>query len=207
MHLAVGTSLAIIVPTSLRSARSHDHAGTVDTGLLRDLGLSLLAGVLLGVALSAMVSGRLLTAVFGIMAVLVAINMARTGGPPRITGTPPRGALRHGIGAFIGSVSTMMGIGGGTLSVPTLDALGYPIRRSIGNGCRHWYHHFGAGRGWFHHVIHYVQADYLRGVRQSPRRFLQAPRGNFRGCHQYPPWRWWFTGRSAYGFDPSGRCR
>ena len=132
MHLAVGTSLAIIVPTSLRSARSHYHAGTVDTGLLRDLGLSLLAGVLLSVALSAMVSGRLLTAVFGIMAVLVAINMARTSGPPRITGTPPRGALRHGIGAFIGSVSTMMGIGGGTLSVPTLDALGYPIRRSIG---------------------------------------------------------------------------
>lgn len=132
MHLAVGTSLAIIVPTSLRSARSHYHAGTVDTGLLRDLGPALLAGVVLGIVLSAVVSGRFLTAVFAIMAVLVAINMARSSGPPKITGTPPAGALRHGIGTFIGSVSTMMGIGGGTLSVPILDALGYPIRRSIG---------------------------------------------------------------------------
>ncbi|SEO95933.1 sulfite exporter TauE/SafE family protein [Aquisalimonas asiatica] len=132
MHLAVGTSLAIIVPTSLRSARAHYRAGTVDTGLLRDLGVSLVVGVLLGVVLSAVVSGAVLTAVFGVMAMLVAANMARRGGPPRVTVEPPRGAVRHGIGAFIGSVSTMMGIGGGTLSVPILDALGYPIRRSIG---------------------------------------------------------------------------
>lgn len=132
MHLAVGTSLAIIVPTSLRSARSHYQAGTVDTGLLRDLGVSVIAGVGIGVLLSAVVSGRVLTLVFGLVAILVAANMARTQGLPRVTGTPPRGVARHGIGAFIGSVSTMMGIGGGTLSVPILDALGYPIRRSIG---------------------------------------------------------------------------
>ncbi len=132
MHLAVGTSLAIIVPTSLRSAWSHYQHGTVDTPMLRKLLPSLFIGVLLGITLSALVSGRVLTGVFGVIAILVSLNMFRGGKPPKLTNEPPGGAAPHAIGGFIGTASTMMGIGGGTLSVPILDALRFPIHRSVG---------------------------------------------------------------------------
>ena len=132
MHLAVGTSRAVIVPTSLRSARAHYMRDTVDGELLRSLLPGLVVGVFAGILLSAVVSGAVLTAVFGSVAMLVALNMARAGAIPKLAAHRPGAVAAHGIGGFVGMVSTLMGIGGGTLSVPLLDALRYPIHRSVG---------------------------------------------------------------------------
>jgi len=131
MKLAIGTSLATIIPTSIQSARKHFAKGTMDVALLRSLAPSIAAGVLLGTVLAIWLKGDALTLVFAVVAVAVAFNMATTGADWRIRESFPTGAPRHGIGGFIGTVSAMMGIGGGTVGVPILSAFGAPMRAAV----------------------------------------------------------------------------
>lgn len=132
MHLAVGTSLATIVPTSIVSALAHRRRGAVDGGLLRAWGPALFVGVVAGAMLAAPLRGEILTAVFAVVALAVAAHMAFVSSAFRLGPEPPQGPARHGIAFVIGSFSAMMGIGGGTLSVPVLTSFGYPIRRAVG---------------------------------------------------------------------------
>lgn len=132
MHLAVGTSLASIIPTSISSIRSHVKRGAVDWGLLRGWGPFVAVGVVIGTALAAVARGDVLTAVFACVAMLVAFQMAFTTENTRIADAPPRGVLKAVVATFIGGFSAMMGIGGGTLTVPTLVLSNYPIRRAVG---------------------------------------------------------------------------
>ena len=131
MKLAVGTSLATIIPTSIQSARKHFAKGTMDVALLRSLAPSIATGVLLGTALAVWLRGDALTLVFALVASAVAVNMATTGAGWRLRESFPAGAPRHGIGGFIGTVSAMMGIGGGTVGVPILSAFGAPMRAAV----------------------------------------------------------------------------
>jgi uncharacterized membrane protein YfcA len=132
MHLAVGTSLATIIPTSVMSARSHYKRGGVDLELLKTWGPWILVGALIGTYLGGRVAGEVLTLIFAVVALLVAANMAFR--PDGMTLAPafPRGLLRGILGLVIGGFSVMMGIGGGTLSVPLLTAFSYPVRRAVG---------------------------------------------------------------------------
>jgi uncharacterized membrane protein YfcA len=131
MKLAVGTSLATIIPTSIQSARKHFAKGTMDVALLRSLAPSIAVGVGLGTLLAIWLRGDALTLVFAIVAVAVAANMATTSAEWRLRESFPAGAPRHGIGGFIGTVSAMMGIGGGTVGVPILSAFGAPMRAAV----------------------------------------------------------------------------
>ncbi len=131
MKLAVGTSLATIIPTSIQSARKHFAKGTMDVALLRSLVPSIAAGVLLGTLLGIVVRGDAHTAVFAVIALAVAANMAFTGVDWRLRESFPSGGLRHALGMFIGGVSAMMGIGGGTVGVPILSMFGAPIRSAV----------------------------------------------------------------------------
>lgn len=131
MHLAVGTSLATIIPTSIISARNHYRKGAMDVALLRALWPSIVAGVVAGTVLAVMVRGPVLSAVFGVIALLVALNMGFTGVDFKLRDSLPGGAARQGIGGFIGAISAMMGIGGGTVGVPILSAFGLPIRQAV----------------------------------------------------------------------------
>lgn len=132
MHVAVGTSLATIIPTSLRSARTHANKGNLDTALLKSLAPSLLFGVLVGTLVSGLVSGQVLSLVFGVIGLLVAANMAISKDPGALADTLPKGIVRHSIGTGIGGFSTLMGIGGGTLSVPVLTRCQVPMHRAVG---------------------------------------------------------------------------
>ena len=132
MHAAVGTSLATIIPTSISSARAHHARGSLDTGLLRRLAPGVVAGVILGSVAAGLLSGAVLTAVFACVALLVAANMGLLREPLVVADALPPGAATGAIGLFIGGLSTLMGIGGGTLSVPILSAFRYPIRRAGG---------------------------------------------------------------------------
>jgi uncharacterized membrane protein YfcA len=131
MHVAVGTSLAVIIPTSISSARAHHRRGAVDTGTLRTLAPSVFAGVVAGTLLAAVVAGAVLTVVFATVALLVAGNMLLRPEGARLADQLPGFTGQSGLGLFIGGVSVIMGIGGGTVGVPLLSLFNMPIHRAV----------------------------------------------------------------------------
>ncbi|MEN3976632.1 sulfite exporter TauE/SafE family protein [Emcibacter sp. SYSU 3D8] len=131
MHLAVGTSLATIIPTSIRSVRGHYRRGAVDLTLMRQWGIPLAIGVLIGTCLAAFARGRELTMVFAAVALIVALQMVLMRHDWKLRDTIPRGLPGALPPVGIGTLSAMMGIGGGTLAVPTLSMFGVPIHRAV----------------------------------------------------------------------------
>jgi len=132
MKVAVATSLCSIIFTSLSSALSHYRRGATDLVLFRAWLIPIGVGVILGTLAGGIVDGRVLTLVFAIVAILVAANMYfRRNAAPLVQDFPSRW-LKVGSGVFVGFVSSLMGIGGGTLSVPILTAVGYEMRRAVG---------------------------------------------------------------------------
>jgi uncharacterized protein len=134
MHLAVATSLATIIPTGISSARAHHWRGAVDKGVLRTLAPSVAVGALVGAAISGYFKGLVLTLMFAVFASIIAALMLRGKKGFALVKQMPTGAGRHGLGAFIGSISALLGIGGGTISVPTLAACGYAMPVAVGTG-------------------------------------------------------------------------
>lgn len=132
MHVAIGTSLTSIVATSAVSARAHRRRGSLDPDLLRRWAPWLFLGALGGTFLAGSVGGPVLGVVFGTVALAVALHMAFAPASLRLGKAPPEGAGRIGAGVVIGGFSAMMGIGGGTLSVPFLSAYGVTVHRAIG---------------------------------------------------------------------------
>jgi len=132
MHVAVATSLATLVPTAWSSSRAHHRRGAVDLAFLRSWGPWILAGSVAGAVAGGHARPEILTLVFGVVALAVAAYMGFVGPERRIADTPPSGAGCAVLAASIGGVSVMMGIGGGTVAVPTLTLFNYPIRRAIG---------------------------------------------------------------------------
>ena len=134
MHVAVGTSLATIIPTSIISARSHFKRGSLNMELLKQLIPGVVVGVIGGVILSGFMSGGVLTAVFAVVALVVALNMAFKKDGFAVSDQLPNKTGTGIIGFFIGGISTLMGIGGGTLSVPVLSAYKTPMHTAVGTG-------------------------------------------------------------------------
>ena len=132
MHIAVGTSLATIIPTSFSSVTAHNKKGAVDWALLRRWAAPMVVGVLIGSALAGYASGRTLSLVFVCVAIPVALHLAFNGEERRIASRLPEGLGGLALPAFIGGVSTMMGIGGGTVGVPAMTLCGVPIHRAVG---------------------------------------------------------------------------
>ncbi len=132
MHIAVGTSLATIIPTSFSSTRSHDKKGAVDWALLRRWAMPMIVGVLIGSVLSGVARGQALALFFALVALPVAIHLAFFGETRRLSDHLPTGFGGWLLPAGIGGVSTMMGIGGGTVGVPAMTLCGVPIHRAVG---------------------------------------------------------------------------
>jgi uncharacterized membrane protein YfcA len=132
MHIAVGTSLAVIIPTSISSARAHHARGAVDIELAKCWAVFILFGAVIGVVIASQVGGAVLSAIFGLVALLVAIKMAMPLDERTLINAVPGGLLTGLIPATIGAISTMMGIGGGTLTVPALTLMNTPIHRAVG---------------------------------------------------------------------------
>lgn len=132
MHVAVATSLATIIPTAISSLRAHEAKGAVDHDQLRRWGVAIFLGAIAGVLLASRVSGDVLSAVFGIVALLVAVKMLLPLEGKHIAETMPDGVVGQAIPFAIGGISSMMGIGGGTLSVPVMTLFNVPIHRAVG---------------------------------------------------------------------------
>lgn len=134
MHVAVGTSLATIIPTSIISSRSHYNRGSLDPAILKKLVPGVIIGVVIGAILSGILSGGILTGIFAVIALLVALNMAFKKDGFSVSDGLPGTAGTGVLGVFIGGISTLMGIGGGTLSVPILSAMRVPMVTAVGTG-------------------------------------------------------------------------
>ena len=132
VHFAVATSLLTIIPTSISSARAHHRKGSIDMELFRAWAPFMFVGALAGGLVAANVDASVLSGVFGIIALIVVLNMLKPK-PVFLADQPPVSMqARAAIAAPIGALSATMGIGGGTLSVPMLTLLSVPVHRAVG---------------------------------------------------------------------------
>lgn len=132
MHVAIATSLATIVPTSIASSRIHYRRDAIDLSIAQAWAPGMIVGGLLGSALAATATDALLTALFGAMAALVAAKMWLPLDHLRWRKDVPRGPLGQLLAVGIAAVSTLLGIGGGTLAVPAMTLCGVAIHRAVG---------------------------------------------------------------------------
>ncbi|MEM6665222.1 MAG: sulfite exporter TauE/SafE family protein [Pseudomonadota bacterium] len=131
MHLALGTSLAIIVPTSMRSFRAHQARGAVDMDLLKGWVVPVLVGVAGASLVAASISGAGLRLIFATIAVLVALKLFFGKESWRLGSDIPTGGLRHVFGFVIGFFSTLMGIGGGTFNNTLMTLYNRPMHQAV----------------------------------------------------------------------------
>ena len=132
MHMALATSLATIIATSISSARAHHKRGAVDMALVKRWGPWMAAGALAGGAFAGLVNAAALMLVFGLVGLAVSVNLARPKSLVLAPDLPASKAGQPALATGIGLVSAMMGIGGGTLGVPTLTAFSVPVHRAVG---------------------------------------------------------------------------
>ncbi|ESP90545.1 MULTISPECIES: sulfite exporter TauE/SafE family protein [Pseudoalteromonas] len=132
MVIATATSLATIIPTSISSIRSHNQKGNVDFDLLKRWAVFIFIGVLAGSWLVTRINGTWLTGLFGVIATLSALNMMFRTGKSALFQSLPGKAGQATMSTSIGFFSSMVGIGGGTISVPLLTLYNYPAHKAVG---------------------------------------------------------------------------
>lgn len=130
VHLAVGTSLATIIFVSLAAIRAHHRLGKLHWPRVRELAPSIAAGAVLGALLASRLPGPALKACVGAFALLMAARLAISKQREAHVDAPPL-PLSTLVGAAIGAVSAIVGIGGGSLSVPYLLHRKTPIHQAI----------------------------------------------------------------------------
>ena len=132
MHLAVGTSLAIIIPTSIISTKTHMEYDAVDFKMVKSFGIFILIGVIAGTFLAVNLKTPTLVLFFSIFAFMVGLffiflREKLVENPKTISDI-----VKNISGIIIGFISVPLGIGGGSLMVPFMRTFGYDIRKSIG---------------------------------------------------------------------------
>lgn len=131
MLLVVGTSLATIIPTSISSARAHRKRGAIDVDILKGWIPAVFIGALIGGIASKYIGSGGLTLIFGVVALIVSVNLAIKKTITLASAPPVSRFSQSAIALPIGFTSALMGIGGGTLSVPVLSMLSVPVHRAV----------------------------------------------------------------------------
>jgi uncharacterized membrane protein YfcA len=131
MPLCVGTSLAVIIPTSLSSLRAHGKRGAVDWAVLRGWAPFVVGGVLIGALAARYAEPWLFKSVFVAVAGLNAIKLLAGGSGWVIGDSLPGNGVMRLYGAVIGLLSSLMGVGGGILSTMVFTLYGRPIHQAI----------------------------------------------------------------------------
>lgn len=131
MPLCVGTSLAIIVPTSIRSFNAHRARGQVDSSVLKAWTVPVVLGVVLGSFVARYAPEQLFKIVFVAVAGVSAVRLLFGRDSWRIGDDFPKGPLMKIYGLVIGVLSTLMGIGGGQLANLLMTFYGRPIHQAV----------------------------------------------------------------------------
>ena len=132
MHLALGSSMAIVVSTSLRSFTSHQKRGTPDVALLKKWVFAVPLGVIAASLLVAYISSFGLRLIFAVISVIVGLKLLIGKDSWRLGNDIPGNPARAVIGWCIGLISTLMGIGGGVLNNTFMTLYGRPMHQAVG---------------------------------------------------------------------------
>jgi uncharacterized membrane protein YfcA len=131
MPLCIGTSLAIIIPTSIRAYRAHKARGAVDMKTLKAWWLPVLIGVIAGSIIARYAPERLFKVVFVVVAYSAAARLLLVRGGWKLGDDMPKGPVMKIYGIGIGLLSTLMGIGGGLFSNVLMTLYGRPIHQAV----------------------------------------------------------------------------
>ena len=133
MHLAVGTSFSIIIPTSIVSVLTHRKHQSVDPNIVKSYGIFVIIGVLSGTVFAALMQTKTLVLFFSLVVYFLGtyllLNTGQLDQKKKTFSMPTRLIL----GFVSGFISAPMGIGGAIMNVPVLKYFGYPIKKAIGS--------------------------------------------------------------------------
>lgn len=131
MHLSVGTSLAVIAPTAIRSFAEHRRRGAVDMAVMRYMGPAVGIGVIAGVVIASRVDGSVLKFVYVLSALLIAAKLL-AGSERGLLGTDLPALIWQRLYGFVtGLGSTLIGIGGGIYISAFMTFFGRPIHQAV----------------------------------------------------------------------------
>ena len=133
MHLAVGTSFAIIIPTSMVSVYTHNKHKSVDPNIIKTYGLFVIIGVFLGTTFAAIMKTKSLVIFFTVVVFILGTYLLINSNQQNISKNKFKLHFRIICGLISGFVSAPMGIGGAVMNVPILKYFGYPIKKAIGS--------------------------------------------------------------------------
>ncbi len=133
MHLAVGTSFSIIIPTSFVSVYTHNKHGAVDLQIIKSYAIFVIVGVIVGTSLASILNTKGLILFFTVVVYFLSIYLLFL--KEKAQDTKPNFNLLPKIifGFISGFISAPMGIGGAVMNVPILKYFGYPINKAIGS--------------------------------------------------------------------------
>jgi uncharacterized membrane protein YfcA len=131
MQVCLATSLATIIVTSTRSVMSHNRKGAVEWPILKSWAPGIAVGALLGVLVAASLRTPVLQMVFGCVAIVIGIYMLLGKQSWRLAEDMPGGWRRAVLSPFVGFMSVLMGIGGGSFGVPIMTLSSVPIHRAV----------------------------------------------------------------------------
>lgn len=132
MHVAVGTSMAMIVANGLTSTRGHWKKGAVNTDIAKKLGLGIFVGVVIGTLIADYISGESLKVIFAVVLALLSILMFIDPAKYSLRENLPKQPFLSMCGTISGAVSTLMGVGGGVMNVPLMTLCRIPVHTAVG---------------------------------------------------------------------------
>ena len=133
MHLAVGTSFAIIIPTSIVSVLTHHKFNAVDFNVVKSYGIFVIVGVIIGTIFAATFKTKSLVLFFSIVILFLGIYLFLIKEKDQNIISEMKLYLKIILGSIVGFISAITGIGGAVMNVPILKFFGYSINRAIGS--------------------------------------------------------------------------
>ncbi|PZU14743.1 MAG: permease [Sphingobium sp.] len=131
-HVAIGTSAATIIVTSIRSLLAHAKRGAVEFEVLKSWAPWIVLGCGAGVLLAGHVNGNVLKMIFAVGVALMSLNFLLPNVSSKVVSdTMPSGLVRMGIAGGLGTFSSLLGIGGGTIAIMVMTLCGRTIHRAI----------------------------------------------------------------------------
>ena len=133
MHLAVGTSFAIIIPTSTVSVLTHHKFNAVDFNIVKNYGIFVITGVVIGTIFAAILKTKSLVLFFSIVILFLGIYLLLIKEREQNIVSEMKLYLKVILGVIVGFISAIMGIGGAVMNVPIFKYFGYSINKAIGS--------------------------------------------------------------------------